>query len=64
MSNKPDIQFSKEQLDFLQKNFPAVALGPEAPEAKLRHYHGQQSVLLFIRERTRGVDPRGGIPSS
>ena len=56
-----DIQFSKEQLEYLMKMFPVGPYPPETSEAMLRCYNGQQIVLAFIRERTRGIDPRSGL---
>jgi len=56
----PEAIFSKEQLEYLLKLFPPVAHGPDATEAQLRHYNGQQSVLHAVQRKTRGVDPRAG----
>lgn len=58
-----DIQFSKEQLDYLMRTFPPGPYPPETSEAMLRSYNGQQMVIAFIREKTRGVDPRSGFPA-
>ncbi len=58
------VTFTREQLEFLLKQFPPQAFSATASEAQLRHYHGQQSVIHYIQENTRGVDPRGGhIPN-
>ncbi len=59
-----DISFTSAQLALLEQAFPSVSYNYDATEAKLRHYHGQQSVLDFIRRKTRGVDPnRQHIPA-
>lgn len=59
MSDKafPEVSFSAAQLQLVEKMFPHVSYNYDASEAKLRHHHGQQSVVDFIRRRTRGVDP-------
>ena len=64
MSSKPlaEETFTSAQLAMLESEFPQLTLGPTKSEAELRNYHGQQSVVLFVRSRTRGVNPR--IPSS
>ncbi len=55
-----DAIFSKEQLEYLLKLFPPIAHGPDATEAQLRHYNGQQSVIQAVQRKTRGVDTRAG----
>lgn len=63
MSKPIPVAFSREQLEHLRKVFPPQAFGYEVTTEQLRHYNGQQSVMHYIQERTRGVDPRGGIPT-
>lgn len=53
-----NITFTSGQLAWLEGIFPQVAHGPLVTEPQLRHYHGQQSVVLKVRERTRGVNPK------
>lgn len=49
------VKFSPDQLDWLEKQFPVVVLGPSTPESSIHHYFGQQSVLERIRKLTWGV---------
>lgn len=63
MSKQIPVSFSKEQLEHLRTVFPPQAFDHNVTNDKLRHYNGQQSVLFYIQERTRGADPRGGIPT-
>lgn len=50
-----DVTFTFAQLDLIKGFFPHVAHGAEVSTEKLRHYNGQQSVVIFIEERTRGM---------
>jgi hypothetical protein len=68
MQDSDKVYFSLAQLALLEEVFPQIAFGPNATEQQLRHYHGQQSVLDFIRRRTKGADKRirnqaGDIPT-
>lgn len=66
MTAKPlaDVTFSPAQLALIEQMFPAVVFPAVISEAQLRHYNGQQTVVHYIRERTRGVDPhRQHIPA-
>lgn len=57
MSTKQaDVFFSVAQLQYLETLFPQVVLGPSATEEAMRHYFGQQAVLLAVRTRTRGLN--------
>lgn len=61
------VAFTSDQLAYLEHLFPFSVLGPSASEAQIRHYNGQQDVVLRVRERTRGFKPvtpnRDSIPS-
>lgn len=46
--------FSKQQLEILEKTFPAYILQPRHTENEIHHYFGQQSVIAFIRKHTMG----------
>lgn len=54
-SHKPAIQFSSEQLRLLEENFPNEPMHFDVSERQLRHVNGQQSIIDFIRKRTRGL---------
>ena len=64
-----DVFFSVAQLQYLETLFPQVVYGPNAPEAAMRHFFGQQAVIEAVRNRTRGLNARtipvgaGEIPS-
>jgi hypothetical protein len=45
--------FTERQLQWLEQQFPALVLSPETPEAKLRQYFGQQSVVQAVRSRVQ-----------
>lgn len=45
------ITFTKEQIDYLEKEYPELQLGPNVSEEALRFYHGQRSVVLQLRDR-------------
>ena len=45
------ILFSPEQVQYLKDLFPVQAIGPDASEAVLRHYMGQQSVVAAAAAR-------------
>lgn len=65
-SDYKNVQFSQEQLAFLEEHFQLTQFGPTASEAQLRHYHGNQMVLSLVRSKTRGNTTRqvgGDIPS-
>ena len=50
------IEFSRAQLEYLEKTFPNVVMSVTDSENKIRHYFGQQSVIEFIRTKTRKSD--------
>ena len=52
-AKKVEVFFHPEQLRYLERIFPEVIFDASATEAALRNYHGQRSVLQFIRARTR-----------
>jgi len=45
------VVFSLEQLAYLKKLFPSTILGPSTPEAVIRQYFGQQSVIAAVESR-------------
>jgi len=61
-----DVQFSTEQLKYLQSIFPIVVLGCNASEAEMRYYFGTQAVLAEVERRTRGnfnTPSRANVPA-
>lgn len=53
----PEVFFSPAQLEYLNNMFRPVVMPPEATEAAMRYYFGQQSVLFAIKHRVRGASP-------
>lgn len=53
---KPTVQFTPKQLQELEKLFPALILPCTAPEAQLREYFGQQSVVEAVRKRVQNAN--------
>ena len=47
------VKFHPEQLKELEKIFSRAVLGPNSTEGEMHHYFGQQSIIEFIRGRTR-----------
>ena len=47
------IQFHPEQLKYLEKMFSRVVMLPSSTPEEIHHYFGQQSIIEFIRARTR-----------
>ena len=47
------VKFHPEQLKELEKIFSRTVLGPNSTVGEMHHYFGQQSILEFIRGRTR-----------
>lgn len=47
------VKFFPEQIKYLEKIFPQRVLDHTITENEIRHYNGQQSVLQFIRTRTK-----------
>ena len=58
MSKESDqVTFTPGQYAYLQSLYPTIVQGPNVTEAQLRYYHGQQSVLFSVKEKTRGLSP-------
>ena len=45
--------FTERQLQWLEQQFPQLVLPPSTPEAELRQYFGQQSVVTAVRQRVQ-----------
>lgn len=47
------ISFHPAQLKYLEGIFGRVVMQPSSTQAEMNHYFGQQSVIEFIRGRTK-----------
>lgn len=45
------VLFTMQQVEYLKKLFPVTVLGPSTPEAVIRQYFGQQSVIAAVEAR-------------
>lgn len=45
--------FTERQLRWLEQQFPQLVLPSSTPEAELRQYFGQQSVVTAVRQRVQ-----------
>lgn len=51
----PSISFTKEQLRFLEKEFPRCIHQPGTSLDRIMFYNGIQSVVQRVRENTSGI---------
>lgn len=47
-----EVTFTKQQLAYLETQFPEIWMSGTESDAQLRHYAGQRSVVLHIRSKT------------
>lgn len=51
---KSDIKFSKEQLEYLERLYPAHIPSADTPENKVHQFFGEQRVIHEVRLKTHG----------
>lgn len=56
MANTPKVEFTRQQVELLEKQFPEQIAQPTTTEAAMRHTAGQRSVVAFVRSRVQGAN--------
>lgn len=50
--NGAQVRFTRQQIEWIEKQFPEVAGTPNTSDAELRFRSGQRSVIAVLRTRT------------
>jgi hypothetical protein len=53
-NNSAQVRFTRQQIEWIEKQFPEVAGTPNTSDAELRFRSGQRSVIAVLRERVAG----------
>lgn len=55
------VRFTRQQIEWLEKQFPEVAGTPSTSDAELRFRSGQRSVIAVVRSRAAEQQENHGL---